>query len=171
MRILAIDPGTVMGYAALRDDDTVVSGIMRLRDPKTSPKQEHYGKRWANLRMYIKGLLTEYSPEKVVYEKVRRHVGVEAAHIYGAIEAYWAEACLGAKIPIEGIHVQHVKQRATGKGNANKEAMKLAAQERWPTLDILDDNHADALWILDTARAIEIGELVIEPPKKKGKKK
>lgn len=42
-----------------------------------------------------------------------------------------------------------IKKWATGKGNASKETMMTAAQERWPNTTIEDHNQADALWMLD----------------------
>lgn len=52
-----------------------------------------------------------------------------------------------------GFNLSTVKKHATGKGNANKEAMVAAAKAKWPDTEIIDDNHADALWIWDLANA------------------
>lgn len=149
--ILAIDPGTKMGYAARMPCGRHVSGVMHLRHPKDTG--EPYGRRFLRLRKYIQGLLHEHQPELVVYEKVRRHMGTDAAHIYGAIEAYWAEACEQKGIPLEGVPVGTIKKHATGKGNAKKADMVAAARERWPDKLVENDNEADALWILDYREA------------------
>lgn len=44
-----------------------------------------------------------------------------------------------------GVAPMELKKWATGKGNAGKPMMIQAAQERWPHVEIIDDNHADAL--------------------------
>jgi crossover junction endodeoxyribonuclease RuvC len=43
--------------------------------------------------------------------------------------------------------IQHVKQYATGKGNANKTDMLLAADRSFPRVGVVDDNQADAAWL------------------------
>lgn len=35
------------------------------------------------------------------------------------------------------------------KAKRDKDAMMAAATKRWPDVEIIDDNHADALWLLD----------------------
>jgi len=50
-------------------------------------------------------------------------------------------------IPYMGVPVGTIKKHATGKGNASKEGMVVAAIENgWQPKD---DNEADALWLLD----------------------
>ena len=83
------------------------------------------------------------------YEEVRRHVGTDAAHVYGGLMATltaWAEL---RGVPYQGVPVGTVKRHATGKGNAGKEEMIAAARARGfrPS----DDNEADALAILHWA--------------------
>lgn len=81
------------------------------------------------------------------FEEVRRHAGTDAAHVYGGLMATlqsWAEL---RGIPYEGVPVGTIKKHATGKGNANKDAMIAAARARG--FDPKDDNEADALALLD----------------------
>lgn len=57
------------------------------------------------------------------FEEVRRHAATDAAHVYGGLMATltaWAEL---RGIPYEGVPVGTIKRHATGKGNANKDAM------------------------------------------------
>ena len=64
------------------------------------------------------------------YEEVRRHVGTDAAHVYGGLMATltaWAEL---RGVPYEGVPVGTIKRHATGKGNAGKAAMIAAARAR-----------------------------------------
>jgi crossover junction endodeoxyribonuclease RuvC len=101
-------------------------------------------------------LLTGAGVELVAFEEVRRHLGTDAAHIYGGIIATVQTWCEANQVPYTGIPVATIKKRATGKGNADKKAVTAAARERWPEQRVEDDNQADALWILECAQA-ELG--------------
>jgi Holliday junction resolvasome RuvABC endonuclease subunit len=86
------------------------------------------------------------------FEEVRRHVGTDAAHVYGGLMATltaWAEL---RGVPYHGVPVGTVKRHATGKGNAAKQELIASAHARGfrPS----EDNEADALailhWAIDT---------------------
>ncbi|PKP67055.1 MAG: hypothetical protein CVT86_02460 [Alphaproteobacteria bacterium HGW-Alphaproteobacteria-8] len=84
--------------------------------------------------------------EAIWFEEVRRHAGTDAAHVYGGLMATltaWAEL---RGVPYEGVPVGTIKRFATGKGNANKDAMIAAARARG--FSPADDNEADAIAIL-----------------------
>ena len=86
----------------------------------------------------------------IYFEEVRRHVGTDAAHVYGGFLATltaWAESC---GIPYQGVPVGTIKRHATGKGNADKAAMIAAARAKGYSPG--DDNEADALALLGWAR-------------------
>jgi Holliday junction resolvasome RuvABC endonuclease subunit len=87
----------------------------------------------------------------VVFEEVRRHAGVDAAHAYGGFMAHLTAWCEHHQIPYQGVPVGSIKKHATGKGNAGKAEMIAAAKARGITP--VDDNHADALALLDWAMA------------------
>ena len=85
----------------------------------------------------------------VYFEEVRFHRGVTAAHAYGGYLAHltaWAEMF---KIPYRGVPVGTIKRHATGRGNADKEAVIAAV--RALGFDPADDHEADALALLDWA--------------------
>jgi hypothetical protein len=85
----------------------------------------------------------------VYFEEVRSHRGVATAHAYGGFLAHltaWAEA---NKIPYLGVPVATIKRHATGRGNADKDAVIVAV--RAIGFDPADDNEADALAPLDWA--------------------
>ena len=91
------------------------------------------------------------------FEEVRRHVGTDAAHVYGGLLATltsWAET---AGVAYQGVPVGTIKRHATGKGNANKDAMMAAARARG--FSPADDNEADAiailLWALETRGGVQ----------------
>lgn len=78
-------------------------------------------------------------------------MGVDAAHAYGGFMAHLTAWCEHHQIPYQGVPVGTIKKHATGKGNASKAEMIAAAQARGFTP--ADDNHADALALLDWAMA------------------
>ena len=99
--------------------------------------------RFVKLRNYL--IKACEGVDMVVFEEVRGHKGTDAAHVYGGIVAIITEHCEMNQIPYSGVPVGTIKKYATGKGNVNKEAMIMAARERWPDIDLVDDNQADAL--------------------------
>ena len=146
MNILAIDPGTHCGYA-LMDTMTktiLASGVWEL----SIGRHEGGGMRFVRLRRYIADII-QSSADVVFYEEVKRHMGTDAAHIYGGIIAVITSECEGhaPPIPYKGIPVGTIKRVATGKGNADKEKMMDAAAARWPEHKCKDDNEADARWL------------------------
>ena len=98
-------------------------------------------KRWLT---EIKQCSTDIS--LVVFEEVRRHAGVDAAHAYGGFMGQLTAWCEHHQIPYEGVPVGTIKKHATSKGNASKEQMIQAMQERGHSVH--DDNEADALALL-----------------------
>jgi Holliday junction resolvasome RuvABC endonuclease subunit len=91
------------------------------------------------------GILSE-----VYFEEVRRHLGVDAAHVYGGFLATLTGWCEREGIPYEGVGVGTIKHHATGKGNARKQDViaSLKAKGYHPR----DDNEADALALLEWVR-------------------
>ena len=142
MRILAIDPGSKMGWAIGEDGRHVASGTWDLA-PQRQKRFEGGGMRWLRLRR----LLDEVGQvDLLVYEEVRRHMGVDAAHIYGGAQATITAWCDERSIPYTATPVGTIKKAATGKGNADKEAMIAACRARG--IEPVDDNEADAVALL-----------------------
>lgn len=150
MTILAIDPGTNCGYAFSSTREEIGGhGVWDLK-----PKRfEGGGMRFARLRSYLAELHKSVGLTAVYYEEVRRHKGVDAAHIYGGIVASIQEFCEAQdpKIPYTAKPVGEIKKFAAGKGNAKKDAM-VAAVQKWGFSSVTDDNEADALALLMLAR-------------------
>ncbi len=145
MNLIAFDLGTKCGYAA-RINGQVNSGVMDLA-PASSRKHEGAGLRYMRFREKLSVLLSEANAVSVaVFESVRRHLGVDAAHVYGGLLATLTSECERRNIPYEGIGVQEIKRYATGKGNAGKE--EVIAAVRVMGYDPIDDNEADAIALL-----------------------
>ena len=88
-------------------------------------------------------------PDVISFEEVRRHRGVAAAHAYGGYLSHLTAFCdvQDPQVPYEGVPVGTIKRRATGNGAATKELMIEAACAKLGAIPV-DDNEADALWIL-----------------------
>lgn len=142
VRILALDPATKCGFA----HSLGASGVWDL----SVRKDESSGMRLIRLR----SKLDEFADhvDLVVYESARNAKHANTVKVLGQIQGVvqvWVEDHDG--VEHRGYSPSEIKKHATGKGNASKEAMVAAAVKRWPDLEVLDDNHADALWLLDLA--------------------
>lgn len=144
--LLALDLGTSCGWC-VRSAAGCDSGVWNLKGGRF----EGGGMRFVRFRKYVREVIDSAGVCRVAFEEVRRHMGVDAAHVYGGLLAVLSEECEVRKIPYEGIPVATIKKKATGKGNADKAAMIAAARARWPHLQIEDDNQADAMWIAEVA--------------------
>ena len=85
----------------------------------------------------------------VVFEEVRRHVGVDAAHAYGDFMGQLTAWCEHHQIPYEGVPVGTIKRHISGKGNASKDDVIKAVCELG--FAVSDDNEADAIALLNLA--------------------
>lgn len=139
---LALDLGTSTGYAFSNATGVVVSGVWDLR-PK---KFEGGGFRFIKFASYLAALHASDPIEMVWFEAVRRHIGTDAAHIYGGLMGKLQEFCDGRGIPYEGVPVQTIKKGWTGKGNAKKDVMIARCEELG--FEPADDNEADAIALL-----------------------
>ncbi len=145
MRILALDLGTRTGYAVGCSSSMAYCGTLDLRPRRF----EGGGMRYLRFRHQLADLLD--GVHLVAFEEVRRHLGTDAAHVYGGLVAVLTEECERREIPYEAVPVGTIKRHATGRGNADKAAMLDAARHRWPDETITYDDEADALWLLDLA--------------------
>jgi|SRR6185369_1918839 len=138
---IALDLGTDCGWA-LEQAGVVTSGVQSFRPGR----YDGGGMRYLRFRRWLDELRGGAEVERVAFEEVRRHQGVDAAHVYGGLLATLTAWCEQHSIPYEGIPVGTIKRFATGKGNANKPAM-IAAAIAWGYTPA-DDNEADALALL-----------------------
>ena len=81
-----------------------------------------------------------------MYEQVRNHAGVDAAHSFGGWLAILTAWCDHHDIAYQGVPVGTIKRFIAGKGNADKTAVIAAVRARG--FNPADDNEADALAIL-----------------------
>jgi Holliday junction resolvasome RuvABC endonuclease subunit len=146
--IMAIDLGTTTGWALRPRDGQITHGFISFKPQRF----EGGGMRFLRLKRWlseIKSLNTDI--HAVYFEEVRRHAGVDAAHIYGGLMATLTTWCEHHNIPYQGVPVGTIKKHATGKGNASKEQIIEAMQTQGHA--VTDDNEADALALLYWAMA------------------
>ena len=147
--VLALDLGSTLGWA-LRLAGQVMSGTETFKPGRF----EGGGMRYLRFVRWLDDLMRFAGPISVVYfEEVRSHKGVDAAHAYGGFMAQLTAWCERHAVPYQGVPVGTIKKFATGKGNANKDAM-IAAVTKWGHAPA-DDNEADALAVLHWATAQE----------------
>lgn len=143
---VGIDLGAKSGISVLRKN-TIHTHEVYFGKAKIEPIR--YYKFWIHLSNLIHELRKEYKPEEIIvyYEYVARHLGTKAAHAYGAYRMILLMACHDKDIKTEELSVQAIKKTATGKGNAKKDIMIEAANNKFnPDWD-LTDNEADSMWI------------------------
>ena len=130
--VLALDLGTATGWALRDPDGTVASGTMTFRPDWFSGGGMRF--------LRFKGWLTEVknaagSIDAVYLEEVRRHAGVDAAHVFGGFLAHVTAWCEHHSIPYQGVPVGTIKRHVTDKGNASKDA--VIGRLTWPERELV----------------------------------
>ena len=142
-KILAIDPGTVTGWA-FSDGQFSVSGTWNFK-PR---RGDGAGMRFLRLRSKLDEVYgLRGGLDRLIYELPAGQYKSGAADdvIKGMVSHIqsWAES---VDVPYEGVAPAELKKFAVGKGKANKDLVLAAAKARWP--EITDHNAADAMFIL-----------------------
>ena len=143
MKVLALDLATNCGVA--------IGDIAENLKPKYSTEVFHNkdfdgaGMRYVNFYAFMESTIRNNHIELVVYEGVRKHTGVTAAHLYGGWLSTLQIACENYDVPYTAFGVGEIKKFWTGNGSATKDHMIGAARKKG--LDPKDDNQADALAI------------------------
>ena len=140
-KILALDIATKTGWAT-----NTSSGTWELKPNRG----ESEGMRVVRFKAKVKEIITLEGIDLVVYE---RPAGMHKSSIMVASEMVGVlkDLCEELKIDYAAYSASEIKKFATGKGNANKEAMVSAAVNHF-SIPIMDDNHADALWLLEMVK-------------------
>lgn len=139
MRVVAIDPSlTSLGFAYKVGDRETVGRVQ----PKRITGMERLG----YIRGYIEGLLEDCLPDLVVYEDYSMGSKGKTFHI-GELGGVLKLAIYERKIPILLVPPSSLKLFATGKGNADKDQVKVAmAKVRGRLFE--SDDEADAYALL-----------------------
>ena len=146
-KILALDLGTKTGWALFQQNEgntgyQVFSGTINLKNDRF----QGGGMRFLRFRNWLDDINYQKDITSVHFEEVRRHIGTDAAHVYGGFLATLTSWCEDNNLPYQGVPVSHIKLHATGKGNASKQDVikAMGAIGYHPK----DDNEADALALL-----------------------
>jgi hypothetical protein len=141
--VLALDLGTTTGWAMRLSDGAIVSGTTSFRPSR----YDGGGIRYLRFRGWLDRLASDAGGLAAIYfEEVRRHIGTDAAHLYGGFLATLTAWCEQRSIAYQGVPVGTVKRHVAAKGNADKAAVMAAIRARG--FAPVDDNEADALAIL-----------------------
>lgn len=139
--ILALDLGTKTGWAVALQNQ-ILSGSESFKSTRFCGG----GARFLKFQHFLNSLHQKFDLKAVYFEEVRRHLGVDAAHVYGGFLAHLTSWCEENKIPYQGVSVGIIKKFATGKGNASKEEVIEAL--KFKGFNPVDDNEADSLALL-----------------------
>ena len=144
--ILALDLGTTTGWALRAPEGQIDHGFVSFK----SQRFEGGGMRYLRFRRWLTEMKATVEGTQglgaVYFEEVRRHMGVDAAHVYGGLLATLTAWCEHHQIPYQGVPVGTIKKFATGRGNASKGEMIAAMKARGHSP--ADDNEADALALM-----------------------
>jgi len=122
MTVLALDLGTSTGWAWCDGEslECMISGTWRLLNSKSAARET----RFINMEESLHVLHAHRRISRVYFEDVRRHLGTDAAHVFGGFKATAAVWCFqNGKIPFEGVGVGTIKKFWTGSGRASKDMM------------------------------------------------
>ena len=122
MSVLALDLGTSTGWAWCDGEslDCMISGTWRLLASKSALRET----RFINFVESLTVLHQYRSIAAIYYEDVRRHLGTDAAHVFGGFKSHAAVWCLqNGGIPFESVDVSTIKKFWTSNGRASKDMM------------------------------------------------
>lgn len=150
LNILAIDPGTKFcGWA--RNYPKPASGAWGL----ASKRIEGPGMKYLRFQKYFIQAVA-FGAELVIFEEVRSHNGVAAAHAYGGIVAFLMAYCEDKGVDYSSVPIGTWKKTIVGHGGSNPTTYLKFVQDHIDKACTSVD-HAAALCILEWANR-EYGE-------------
>lgn len=172
LAVLGLDLATRTGWAVLDRHGQLTSGVVSFDLARgESPGMRFLrARRWleevlvrrrveiveAGLGVTAERVFNEPAVDVVAFEQGSHHRGGAATQVLVGLQAIALAQAAVLGIETLPVHTTRLKKWAAGRGNATKEEMVAAARARWPDQDVVDDNQADALWVLAFACA-EIG--------------
>ena len=142
MKILAIDPASILGWAISNTE----FGIWDLK----TRKDESMGMKLIRLKSKLKEIHELENIEVLVYERpggFHTNSIIHQSKLIAVMETW----CEENNIEYRAYSSSEIKKFATGKGNAGKPQMIQSAKEKLGYTGN-DDNEADALWLLNLCK-------------------
>lgn len=150
--VLALDLATKTGWALRDRNGRVESGVQEFE----LKRGESTGMRFLRFRKWMRDMIAlgelgaQYSKEEpglILFEQAHHRGGSATQLCVGLVTNVLADA---AQHSIEhmSVHSATLKKFATGSGKSSKEEMITKAKAFFPGIEIIDDNHADALLML-----------------------
>lgn len=159
MRVLGLDPGTITGWCVI-NGSFIASGIWDLsvarKVRETIDKDEADGLRLMNLRSRLNEIGRDHEFDILVYEASRNLKYGNAVRVSAELQAVIQLWAIDNMIQFKGYSPKEIKKHATGNGNCDKNAMMVAAHNRWPDVHRMGpsewpSDEADARWLADLA--------------------
>jgi len=146
MVVLAIDPGTHCGWAALSGGN-ITGGC----EDFTLKRGESPGLKFIRFTNWFVSLLNKFRPDLVVYEQAHFRGGYATELLVGFTTRI-VEFCTARGIEYAAVHSGTLKKWAVGDGRADKRSMMDCVSVRIER-KITNEHEADALWLLFYAKA------------------
>ena len=142
MNILALDVATKTGYAYSGGDSGTWNFGIRSREDSID--------RIVKFHSQIKHFISNNPVDIISIERTAGRFKkplIVQSELHGVLKLLARDE----NIVIEEYSAKDIKKFATDNGNASKSMMIEAAEERFG-IKIIDDNHADALWLLERTK-------------------
>jgi crossover junction endodeoxyribonuclease RuvC len=144
-KILSLDMAGTTGWAYRYQNGAIGSGVTQFLSTLNP------GTRWLRFYSWLATFL-QIKPDLIVYEEpivVFKHKqGLGLGYGFEAILRFF---CVQHEIHCEGVNISTLKKWSTGDGRADKFKMVRFARQFKP--DVSDDNEADAILLLEYAKA------------------
>ena len=148
--ILALDQASNCGWALQTKDTNTHSGVKGFfLDRGESP-----GMRFLRFRAWLNQMykLANGGIDVIIYEAPHHRGGHSTQVAYGFITEILSFAADHGVETMKPVHTGTLKKFATGKGNASKEEMIIAARKRGWEIEDGNDDEADAVLMLEYAK-------------------
>lgn len=148
IRLLAIDPGSVnLGWAHMLNEHIVMCGTLKL----SGNKPETYTRLYYFINMQLDGIQASGSiirmiPQYIILESFYAPRKMKGANVIPQLRGVVILAAAQRNIPVIEVAPQTVKLHVTGKGNADKDMVRRAINEKYD-MSTQTEDEADAISI------------------------
>lgn len=148
-RFIALDLGTACGWASW-NGTVMAHGVLDLKVRRHESRGMRLVRFEESLQTLICGSRKQAIVDLVLYESPGHQRSLAASEVLHGLTAVLVAACEKMGLSYMGIPPTLVKKAATGKGNANKEMVRVYAAETLKDIngvyaDLEDDNESDAV--------------------------